>query len=588
MKEKPILVITGNPPYSGHSRNNGPVAKGRIDRYKMVWETDANGHEAQKPLGEKNSKWLQDDYVKFIAFAEEKMMDAPEGVVGIITNHSFLDNPTFRGMRQSLMRTFDQIRVIDLHGNGKKKEVSPDGSKDENVFDIEQGVAISLLIKKPGIERGVWRGDVWGKRQEKYEWGTSASLGNATIDKLHPVSPMCIFKDRGDQDEVAYNRLWGIADLLPIKVLGYQIHRDHFAVSIDKETIEARVADFQDEALSDEGLSKKYALIDNRDWRITTARAMMAGNAMDRQIQRTTYRPFDSRWCLFDQVFMDYPRRELLDHVANRQNLQLLLPRQIGTAVWRHSFIADEVAESCAVSNRSREGNYNFPLYLYSPKEGARQSLAMRDLYDEGHDPFAGKDRIENIAPEFRTWIDARYGKTYTPEQILGCIYAILHAPAYRARYADFLRTDFPRIPFPEQAKDFEALTALGWDLVQAHLIKAVPKRELGAYRGKGDNLVGKPRYSPTERAVWINDANHFTNVPQAVWDFTIGGYQVIDKYLKSRKGRTLSLDEIENVENVVNILDFTIEQMSQIDDAYLEAFGEGHTKTGPPLAGRP
>jgi predicted helicase len=205
----------------------------------------------------------------------------------------------------------------------------------------------------------------------------------------------------------------------------------------------------------------------------------------------------------------------------------------------------------------------------------------MRDLFGDGHDPFAGKERIENIAPEFRTWIDARYGQAYTPEQILGGIYAILHAPAYRSRYADFLRTGFPRIPFPEKAKDFDTLSELGWELVEAHLMQQVPKRGLGAYRGKGDNVVRKPRYSPQERAVWINDANHFTDVPPAVWDFTIGGYQVIEKYLKSRKGRTLSLDEIDNVENIVNIVDFTLEEMAKIDSVYRASFpnvGEAHS----------
>jgi predicted helicase len=200
VKEMPILVITGNPPYSGHSKNKGEWITAAIDEYKFVWEKSPEGLDERKPLGEKNPKWLQDDYVKFIRFAQMKMdgytfkTKAPDGkviehsvpgvengVVGVITNHSWLDNPTFRGMRQSLMRSFEQIYVLDLHGNAKRKERAPDGSKDENVFDIEQGVAISLFVKSPGLERGVWRADLWGRRLDKYKIAASETLGFGLI-----------------------------------------------------------------------------------------------------------------------------------------------------------------------------------------------------------------------------------------------------------------------------------------------------------------------------------------------------------------------------------------------------------------------
>jgi hypothetical protein len=181
--------------------------------------------------------------------------------------------------------------------------------------------------------------------------------------------------------------------------------------------------------------------------------------------------------------------------------------------------------------------------------------------------------RVENLSAGFRAFLDSRYDHHYTPEEVFGYIYAVLHAPAYRTRYAEFLRIDFPRVPFPEAADDFETLSGLGWALVQAHLLRELPRCGLAVYHGKGDHGVEIVRYSPQEQAVWINQTQHFKPVPQAVWKFHIGGYQVLDKYLKSRKGRVLSLDEINHVSAIADSLAFTIEQMTAIDAAYQAAF---------------
>lgn len=215
VKETPILVITGNPPYSGHSKNKGPWITASINEYKFTWEKTAGGLEEKRPLGEKNPKWLQDDYVKFIRFAQMKMdgytykTKAPDGkwivhsvpgvengIVGVITNHSWLDNPTFRGMRQSLMRSFNQIYVLDLHGSTKPKELAPAGVQNENVFDIQKGVAISLFVKGRGLERGVWRGDIWGKRLEKYRAAAEQAVGTMDWQKLDPRAPDFLIRSR--------------------------------------------------------------------------------------------------------------------------------------------------------------------------------------------------------------------------------------------------------------------------------------------------------------------------------------------------------------------------------------------------------
>ncbi len=561
IKDKKILVIVGNPPYSGHSKNKGDWISKKIDDYKFTIETDDVGREARKPLGERNSKWLQDDYVKFIRFAQYKMEPVEEGVVGVITNHSWLDNPTFRGMRQSLMRSFDQIYVLDLHGSTKPKELVPEGATNENVFDIQKGVAVAIFVKKPGVPKGIWFSEFWGSRLDKYKAAAAADLKRVHLQETKCFRPyyMCRPLSWVNWDE--YSEGWQIADSLnqdldksqifEINVLGFQTHRDYFAIAFDHNEIEHRLRDILDNSISDQKLREKYKLRDTPDWKVRPARKAVGDLTNPaKKITTCSFRPFDDRTCYFGHELMDRPRQELLDHVAFRDNLQLLVSRQIGREHWRHAFCSGDVTESCCVSDESTEQNYCFPLWLNS------QGI-----------------RTENLSAKFRSYLDERYDHPYTPEEILGYIYAVLHAPAYRSRYAEFLRIDFPRIPFPEAAGDFETLSDLGWALVQVHLLRDVPRRGLATYHGKGDHAVETVQYVPADHALHINAEQCFKPVPQEVWDFHIGGYQVLDKYLKSRKGRTLSLDEITHIGAVADALAFTIEQMQLIDAAYLKAF---------------
>lgn len=554
VKEKPILVITGNPPYSGHSKNKGRWITEAIDEYKFSWEKTAGGLDERKPLGEKNSKWLQDDYVKFIRFAQMKMDGfsfktiAPDGkliehavpgiengIVGVITNHRWLDNPTFRGMRQSLMRSFHQIYVLDLHGYFKVS--SPDGSKDENVFDIKQGVAISLFVKRKGLDSGVWRADFWGGRMQKYRDAAEGTIKSVEWRRLEPVRPFYLFAEQDAVVRDEYEAFWRLTEVFPINVLGFQTHRDNFAISFTKSEMVHKLAEFADKRNSDKELADKYGLKDGASWSLATSRtAAQEGKATPPQT--VAYRPFDDRWSEFSALTIDRPRRELLDHVAGKDNLCLLVPRQIDTETWRHVFVSSAPAESCLVSSATKSQNYVLPIRLFPP----------------------GRRHEENLSTEFRTFLDARYEHHYTPEEILGYIYAILHSRTYRMLYAEFLRIDFPRVPFPVGVEDFETISGLGWALMQAHLLRELPRRGLAAYQGKGDHGVEAVRYSPEEQAVWINKNQSFKPVPTTVWEFHIGGYQVLDKYLKSRRSRTLSLDEINHIAAIADSLAFTIE----------------------------
>ena len=264
---------------------------------------------------------------------------------------------------------------------------------------------------------------------------------------------------------------------------------------------------------------------------------------------------------------MDRPRGEFLEHVHGRKNLVLGVGRA-GSAVPEFPWALVSVSDSPIDANIFRRGGVtSFPLYRYPPEDGARRRKG--DLFGED-DPFAGKERIENIAPAFRAELARRYGEPkFTPEKVFGYVYAVLHAPAYRARYAEFLRIDFPRIPLVESRKNFETLADLGWSLAQIHLMKILPRSKLGKYQGNGDNGVEKPRYAEAEQALYINAGQKFAPIPPEVWNFQIGGYQVLEKYLKSRKGRTLSLDEVSQIERITAALEATIACMAKIDTAY-------------------
>ncbi|HVZ17626.1 MAG TPA: type ISP restriction/modification enzyme [Terriglobales bacterium] len=541
VKKKQILVITGNPPYSGHSKNEG--FKAEIGGYKYTIEKDEQGRDVQKPLGERNPKYLQDDYVKFIRFAQLKMDEVEEGVVGIITNHSWLDNPTFRGMRQSLMRSFQQIYVLDLHGNAKKKERAPDGSKDENIFDIEQGVAISLFVKKPDLGRGIWHGDMWGKRLNKYVQLAEYEMRKVAVTELNPSAPLRMFIPKPHE---GFSRNdWRLTDIFDIKTTGMKTHRDDFAVGFQRTEVERRLKDLLNQSGS--YIYEKYKLNKTASWSAEAAKLALAQlEDPIHVVQRCYYRPFDIRWCLYGSYVMDRPRSELAENVAGRHNLLLLCPRQTKND-WAVA-VTDQVPDHKSVSDY--DTGYVFPLWQYGSNE-----------------------RTENFSSNFRTFLDARYDYRYTPEQVFAYIYAVLHVPAYRMRYAEFLRIDFPRIPLPENKSDFDVLSALGWDLVQAHLLKKLPPLKLAELEGKGNDTVDAVRYSPQEQTVWFNTTQSFKPVPQDVWEFHIGGYQVLEKYLKSRKGRELSLAEVEHVGDIARSLAFTIAQMAKIDTAYKAAF---------------
>ena len=529
IKDKDILVIMGNPPYAGHSLNKGEWISQKIEKYKYI-----DG----KPLEERNPKWLQDDYVKFICFAEEKMMDVQEGIVGIITNHSFLDNMTFRGLRHSLLKTFDQIYVLNLHGNSRRKIKSPTGEGDENIFNIMQGVSISFFIKKPGVEKKLYHAEIWGSRETKYRASIRNKYKDIKWEELKRDTCPYFFVPFNYNLYKKYKKFDSVSCVFPVSSVGIVTAND------------AKLIKFKEEDMY-ESIKK----LDNGK-----------SNIDKKLITPINYRIFDKRYTYYipnSKNFLCRPRYDIMRHMLKGKNLALISVRQASfSETWQHVGIADKICEACVISNRGREINYLFPLYLYRPEENKKIPHSIKILFGVA-DPFNGKERIENINPAFRKEIDKKYNEVFSAEQIFFYIYAILHSPHYREKYREFLRIDFPRIPFPDDKASFLALYKFGEDLKKAHLLEEPPNVTI-AYEGKGDHKVTKIDFFNGK--FYINCNQYFTPVEQKTWEFEIGGYQVLHKYLKERKGRELSWEEIEHFKKIVASLTETRRLMKAID----------------------
>ena len=588
-KEQPILVILGNPPYSGHSSNIGKWISNEIKAYFQI-----DG----KPLGEKNPKWLQDDYVKFIRFSQWKIEQAGGGVLGFITNHSYLDNPTFRGMRQSLMHTFDKIYLLDLHGNSLKKEKCPDGSKDENVFDIQQGVAIALFIKRqkkkeelvhpmiaPSHQRGivfekikeekpkkheckVHHFDVWGNREFKYDWLYDNDIETTKWKKIKPKSDFYLFIARDEGLLKQYQKYPKITDIFPVNSVGIVTSRDNFVIDLDKNALKRRIAQFRDKKLPDEIIQRTYELQDKSHWDLKNAReSVMKDDDWEKAITKILYRPFDEQWIFYHDAVIERSRREVMNHML-KANLGLIVNRQIRMEKIQHAWITNKIVD-LHILETANASAYMFPLYLHkekdNPKKHSFSSIMM--LFDPQAEYGVKKP---NLSPALVEKLSNTYKKPPSPEQIFFYIYSVLYSNIYREKYAEFLKIDFPRIPFPKDYKLFTTMGEHGKYLVDLHLLKSSDlEPSIIRFQGKGDNKVEKLRYE--QEKVYINHDQYFEGTEPEIWEYQIGGYKICNKWLKDRKGKKLSLDDIKHYCKVVTALKKTIEIQKAIDDIYID-----------------
>src|SRR5437660_1442652 len=467
----PVMVILGNPPYSGHSANKGQWINDLLrGKDSQTGKSTGNYFAVDgKPLGERNPKWLNDDYVKFIRFAQWRIEQTGYGILAFITNHGYLDNPTFRGMRQSLMQSFDEIYLLDLHGNSKKKERSPDGSKDENIFDIQQGVAVGIFVKRQKANHAsraatVRHAHLWGPRYEKadreqqrvkskYNWLAENDITTTDWTKLEPKAPFYLFVPQSIDLHAEYDNGWRIPDIFPLNSVGIATARDDFTISFIAEEIWKKVNDFI--SLPVEEARSKYELgEDTRDWQVNLAQQDLRNSGPSRQhLASILYRPFDKRHTYYtgkSRGFHCMPRGELMKHILFEKNIALITSRsiEIGRG-WEHIFCTRDIIQHHSVS--LKEVNYLFPLYLYD-------GIANKGtLFDSKPQAGATSGRYTNFAIPFIKTMEDKFTmsfipegngdlqQTFGPEDIFSYMYAIFHSPAYRERYAEVLKIDFPR-----------------------------------------------------------------------------------------------------------------------------------------------
>lgn len=679
-KNQPVLVIVGNPPYSGISATindwTEKLLKEDIDGAQSYYKVD------DEPLGEKKL-WLQDDYVKFLRFAQWKIHKAGFGIVGMITNHSYLDNPTFRGMRQSLMNTFDEIYILDLHGNSNKKETTPDlpaprsglfwvyvlkckdksfyigqtdnirrrfdehlkgevswtkprlpieiihleelssreesvkreqnlktgygrkwlkreyeagrliarqagGGKDENVFDIRQGVAIALFIKKkliaeeaistraPEIVRGiiplktpakVFHSELFGLREEKYNWLAKHKLNAKLYNRLKPGSPWYFFIPR-DTDKIEGYLEWDkINEIFPVNVTGIVTARDSLVIGFEKKEVENKIRQFRNLSISDEIIEKTFDLKDTRGWKFKEARIDLSKDSeWNSYWQKLLYRPFDIRDIYYTPKMVDWGRTEYMDQML-KENISLCFMRQFsGDMPYTHFLVSEHMVDNRTFFS-SKGIIQQAPLYLYpklvEPKKKAFTQLLMFEPEEK-----YGPHKQPNISEEIFAKLKKAYRKEPKPEELFYYVYGIFYSNKYREKYAEFLKIDFPRVPFTKDYKLFLRIAQLGEELAALHLMKSktLEKVTIG-YQGKGDNRIDFVRYNEEENRIYINTEKYFSSITPELWNYHIGGYQVLSKFLKDRKSRTL--DDPKFYGKIVTAIAQTIQLQKDIDKIY-------------------
>lgn len=554
-RKNPIMCILGNPPYAGESSNKGAWIMDLMDAYKK----EPGG---KQKLQERNPKWINDDYVKFIRMSEHLIEKNGEGVLGFITNHGYLDNPTFRGMRWHLMRSFDKIYVLDLHGNSKKKEITPEGNPDINVFDIQQGVSILIAVKhRRNIEKKspekplaqVLHGDLWGKREDKYKALFDSNLASFEWKKLAPQAPQYAFVCRNHGLQEQYQQGFSLHELMPVNSVGIVTARDALTIDSDKDKLWQRVNDFVE--LEPEAARRKYQLGgDVQDWQVAEAQKDAKANLNMEKLVPIAYRPFDNRWTLYtgtSRGFHCRPREGVMRHMLH-ENYGLATARSNKTSTVDHFYVVNGVMEAkCA--ERSTQSAI-FPLYLYPEGDALKEKRQI------------------NFAPKLYKKLQtlAKHKKNGQPDElaVFDYIYAVLHCPAYRSTYAEFLKYDFPLIPWPANADEFWRLREQGSQLRRLHLMQSTA---IGGtsypLKGEGDRCIDQPKLQKNQ--IWINKNQYLDEVPDGVWDFYIGGYQPAQKWLKDRKGQTLSFNQVKHYQSILKILARTAEIMQGI---HLEA----------------
>lgn len=566
-RDTPVMVVMGNPPYSVSSRNKSKWIEKLMRDYK-------------RDLNEKNINPLSDDYLKFIRYGQHFIEKNGEGILAYISNNSFIDGIIHRQMRRHLLETFNKIYILDLHGNTKKKETAPDGGKDENVFDIMQGVSINIFVKQAGKSSGlaqVFHLDTFGKRDEKYALLQENSPGSLPWNKLEYRAPEYFFVPKDYEALATYEEGFSVNSLFPINTSGIKTHRDHFVIDMDKEVLTKRFETFFNDGLSDDDVRSMFKLKESNSWRLSEVRKAKRFEQL--AIHKIAYRPFDIQHIYYDSSIIDRDRINVMRHLFNSENIGLVFSRQATDTEWT----------AIQISNSMIDNRFHFsykgipllaPLYLY-PKSTTQQTTNGKPAERR---PNLNKEIVEQISTTLGLTFTNEKEKTencFAPIDLLDYIYAILHSPSYRGKYKEFLKIDFPRVPYPKDTQTFWQLVNLGSELRQVHLLESNRVEEyITTYPKDGDNVVSRKivkkdweLYDPEKQLgrIRINGNQYFDQIPVTAWEFYIGGYQPAQKWLKDRKGRKLSYEDISHYQKIIVALMETDWIMKKIDKVSLE-----------------
>ena len=577
-------VVIGNPPYSLMSANLEPQHRGLVEPYRFLDGTKIRERGALQL--EKN---LQEDYVKFIRLVEHTIRETGEGVVGLITNHAYLDNPTLRGLRRSLTKTMSNLWLLDLHGNTRRRERCPLPEHDRNVFDIQQGVAILVGERRSSAPQlSVHWGELWGSREAKCSALLPSVCQRLSARAVYPAHPLFLLvpQDSNVRDELAATSV-PLDELFELYSTGVATARDRFTVHFSRAALRKAVTEFVN--LPVENARERFSLgKDTNDWKVALAQEDIRRTSLDASCEkRYAYRPFDVRWIFYTgqpRGILCNPRWPVMRQLLAGRNLALCTVKTVETGHdYAHVFVTNLVADHHSVS--MKEVNYIFPAFRLSGVDSAKSD--RHSMFDGDQETAMG-----NIGPRFWSVLEETLGHAFRvnlqqsgtagAKTVFCYVYAVMHSPSYRARYGELLRKEFARIPVPGDSTFFYRLARLGEELVSVHL-QGRPTSSVGqlltTYSGPKGAEIGRVGWS--DGTVWLDAGKTnareghrairpgtvgFQGVPKEVWDFHIGGYQVCYKWLNDRKGHTLSNDDIGHYQTIVAALNDTTRIMAEID----------------------
>ncbi len=569
-RNTPVMCVIGNPPYSGISSNSGKWIRDLIEDYKYV---DGVHFKERK-------HWLNDDYVKFIRFGQHFIEKNGSGVLAFINPHGFLDNPTFRGMRWNLLRTYDKIYTIDLHGNSNKKETSPDGSPDINVFDIQQGVAITVFVKT-GLKKANQLGkvlhyDLFGKREFKYDFLIQNNLESIPFEEVSYSDPYYFFVPKDESVREDYEKGFDLDDLFLLKNVGFVSANDGLNLSFTEEEQREKINDIINYEES-EWRAKYNRPKDAQSWKYQWAKEDAEKN-FGNQFSLVSYRPFDERYTLYtgnSGGLYARPSNQVMQHFIGDENVGLVIPKI--NKEENCFFISKNIISHKLCS--AYDSNTLIPLFLFS--DGDSQTSIDSKVHKKANLNMSVVEDIEKRLDLTYTENDVKNEKHFNPYDLLDYIYAVLHSLHYRNKYKEFLKIDFPKVPFPSDQNMFWKLVILGREIRGIHLFESpILDEYITKYPIDGDNVVHRkitkssPGYiaeDETQGKVYINEEQYFNNVPLIAWEFYIGGYQPAQKWLKDRKGRKLEFDDILHYQKIIVALSETDRLMKEIDKIEIE-----------------